>query len=566
MKKRLTNGAWLLLAATLAMGCGEKKAPKSVCDEMFDDCGGASSSKESGPVVELKEDSNPNYTFDETDTNAEGSVSYEIFVRSFFDADGDGVGDFAGVEQKLPYLHDLGVKTIWLMPIMPSPSYHGYDVSDYYSVNPNYGTMEDFESLLAKAKEENIDVMIDIVFNHSSKQNPWFAQSYQDYVNNNEAEDSKKDWYVWSATQTGTCTHRYGNLYYEGRFDEGMPDFNTKCEAVKKEMVKILDFWANKGVKGFRFDAVKYFEYEDTSYNTAFLSYLHDAVVKDYPGVYFVGENWEDGNAKYNAYFSSSFESFFTFPSSNDASGNGSILRASKALVKGSAFSKEIEANEAERKKRNPNSYSSYFLSNHDMDRSSGSLSGNYAKMAANIAYLLPGTPYCYYGEEILLKGKRITSPDDASDARRRLPMVWSKDDKTGECSFPEKNRMDLANNDQVSLGALDQLSAAYSITNHYKKVFHVRNHYPFLKNAVYQDLSSKITASSDYVIAYSLTLGEEEILVIHNCEALKNAQIEMPSLPGYHIADSISSTRLVPELEGTTLKLGRLSTVILQK
>jgi 1,4-alpha-glucan branching enzyme len=119
-------------------------------------------------TVQLKAYEEENYKFDSSVTNANGSVCYEIFVRSFYDTNNDGIGDFNGVTAKLPYLKDLGVKTLWLMPIVPSPSYHGYDVADYYDVNPDYGTMSDFDNLLAEAKKYNIDIMIDIVFNHSS--------------------------------------------------------------------------------------------------------------------------------------------------------------------------------------------------------------------------------------------------------------------------------------------------------------------------------------------------------------------------------------------------------------
>lgn len=575
MRNRKSILSPLFLGFFLLAACGPKtpvttsqdanSSSASVCDEMFDDCGGSSATS-SEEKITLATDSATNYTFDETDTNKDGAISYEIFVRSFYDSDGDGVGDLNGVKEKLPYLQDLGVKTVWLMPIMPSPSYHGYDVSDYYSINSDYGTMDDFTALTAAAAKANIDIMIDIVFNHSSSQNPWFNTSYQDYLNNNEASDSKKDWYVWSKTQTSVCNHSYGSLYYEGRFDAGMPDFNTENEAVRHEMVNILNFWIGKGVKGFRFDAVKYFDYGNTDYNVSFLTYLHDTIQAAHPDVYFVGENWESVGSTLNPYYRSTFESFFTFPSSLAASTNGSILQAAKAITTGSQFSRDIEANETARKSLNPNGYSSYFLSNHDMDRASHSLSGNYAKMAANITYLLPGTPYCYYGEEILLKGKRITNPDDQSDARRRLPMIWSKSDKTGQCSFPEKNRTDLATNDQVSLGAEDQLAANFSITNHYKKVFHVRNHYPFFKNAVYKDLTNAISTSSTHVIAYSLTNGDDSAIVIHNCETLNHVKIDLGELTGYHIADSVSCTRTIPELEGTTLKLGRMSSVILTR
>ncbi len=183
-----------------------------------------------------------NYAFDDTISNENGSVSYEIFVRSFYDSDHDGIGDLNGVKKQLPYLKELGIKTIWLMPIMPSPSYHGYDVTDYYDIHPDYGTLADFEALTLEAEKNNIDIMIDIVFNHSSTKHDWFKQSYFDYKSQNVGPDSKADWYCWSENRrNGYYVYETDStVFYEGRFDYTMPDFNTKNEAVRKEMVNIL--------------------------------------------------------------------------------------------------------------------------------------------------------------------------------------------------------------------------------------------------------------------------------------------------------------------------------------
>lgn len=116
---------------------------------------------------------------------------YEIFVRSFYDSDGDGIGDLNGVTEKLDYLQSLGISGIWLMPINPSPSYHGYDVTDYYDINPQYGTMEDFERLIQEAHKRNIKVIMDLVINHTSSQHPWFIESEED------PNSPKRNWYYW---------------------------------------------------------------------------------------------------------------------------------------------------------------------------------------------------------------------------------------------------------------------------------------------------------------------------------------------------------------------------------
>ena len=517
-------------------------------------------------TVQLKAYEEENYKFDSSVTNANGSVCYEIFVRSFYDTNNDGIGDFNGVTAKLPYLKDLGVKTLWLMPIMPSPSYHGYDVADYYGVNPDYGTMSDFDNLLAEAKKHNIDIMIDIVFNHSSTQNPWFRQSYEDYINNNTSLDSKADWYCWiDHYQTGYSIYSGSKgIYYESRFDHSMPDLNTQNEAVRAEMLKILKYWVEKGVDGFRFDAVKYFDFNNTKYNVEFMTYLHDEIVKDYPGIYFVGECW-DGITVINEYYKSTFESFFTFGSSLDGNGDASIVGQVKTLTSANSFASTIENRERIMKENNPNAYSSYFLSNHDMDRASNSLTNENAKLAASLYLLLPGTPYMYYGEEIELMGKRKTAPEDASDARRRLPMIWSMTDKNGECGFPEPHRTDLMNNEQVKLGVAEQMDKNFSLWNHYKKVIEIRNKYPFIKNSVFTNMTKQIDTKLDNILAYELSYGDESIIVIHNFENA-NASVDLSKIGVSSILDEVSVSRQYPELSNNILKIGKWSTVILSK
>ena len=517
-------------------------------------------------TVQLKAYEEENYKFDSSVTNANGSVCYEIFVRSFYDTNNDGIGDFNGVTAKLPYLKDLGVKTLWLMPIMPSPSYHGYDVADYYDVNPDYGTMSDFDNLLAEAKKYNIDIMIDIVFNHSSTQNPWFKQSYEDYVSNNTSLDSKADWYCWiDHYQTGYSIYSGSKgIYYESRFDHSMPDLNTQNEAVRAEMLKILKYWVEKGVDGFRFDAVKYFDFNNTKYNVEFMTYLHDEIVKDYPGIYFVGECW-DGITVINEYYKSTFESFFTFGSSLDGNGDASIVGQVKTLTSANSFASTIENRERIMKENNPNAYSSYFLSNHDMDRASNSLTNENAKLAASLYLLLPGTPYMYYGEEIELMGKRKTAPEDASDARRRLPMIWSMTDKNGECGFPEPHRTDLMTNEQVKLGVAEQMDKNFSLWNHYKKVIEIRNKYPFIKNSVFTNMTKQIDTKLDNILAYELSYGDESIIVIHNFENA-NASVDLSKIGVSSILDEVSVSRQYPELKDDVLKIGKWSTVILSK
>jgi len=497
-------------------------------------------------------------TYDLTDgiSNDGGSLNYEIFVRSFYDSNKDGTGDFNGIAAKASYLKSMGVGTVWLMPINPSPSYHGYDITYYEKVNPNYGTMSDFEAMLATLKAEGIKVIIDMVLNHSSSQNPWFAESYQDYLNSYAGSDSKADWYNWSATNQSSNYHRYGNLYYEGDFGSSMPDFNLDSVTLQAEIKDILNFWLAKGVAGFRLDAVRYYYYGDDGKNITTLDQLVDDVAEAYPDCYFVGENWASQTAYY-PYFASKINSFFDFDESITSSLDGTIIGAAKGFSTGDAFSSAIENAQTQAKALNPTSYNSFFISNHDQDRSSVSLSGNTAKLGASLTYLLPGTPYIYYGEEIGLKGVR--GPNDNNDVLRRLPMIWSESDKTGQCAFPDPTAIGLESEvAQVTLGAEDLAMDPTSLLSHYEKVGNVRNEFPFIRDAAFTALKTNL---ADFV-AYQLTNGSSSIAVVTNTGAV-SASLNVSSF-ATGILDSINTVNLIPSYQNGILGLGGYSTVIL--
>lgn len=174
---------------------------------------------------------------------------YEIFIYSFADSDGDRIGDFKGATEKLDYVRDLGFTGIWLMPIMPSPSYHKYDVSDYYDIDPQYGTLDDFKAFLARAHELDIKVTIDLVVNHTSNLHPWFQSS------KTGADSPYRDYYNWQ-DKGGSGYEKIGDSYYECRFVSTMPDLNLDSDAVRSEISNIMKFWLEMGVDGFRLDAV----------------------------------------------------------------------------------------------------------------------------------------------------------------------------------------------------------------------------------------------------------------------------------------------------------------------
>lgn len=358
------------------------------------------------------------------------SVFYEIFVRSFSDSNGDGVGDLAGLTERLDYLNDgdpntnmdLGIDAVWLMPIMASPSYHGYDVTDYTAINPDYGSLEDFDTFLAEAHRRGIKVIIDFVLNHSSSQHPWFRQSrnpsssFRTYYTWREQPDPRwqRPWdgaNVWHSSPTG---------YYFGIFWSGMPDLNLANAEVEEKMHAAMRFWLARGVDGFRVDAVRYLlETEDG--NLADIPETHAFVKRtrralaDFPEAVWVAEAWTD-TARVAQYYGTAGDEFqlaFSF----DVAGaiKSSINDGNRA-----SFNQTLA--EAARSFED-RGFEAPFLSNHDMQRVMRELRGDAAAMRVAAATLmaLPGTPFLYYGEEIGMQGGATPRDED-----KRTPMRWT--------------------------------------------------------------------------------------------------------------------------------------------
>ena len=359
------------------------------------------------------------------------SVFYEVFVRSFADSNGDGVGDLAGLTARLDALNDgdpatttdLGVDALWLMPIAPSPSYHGYDVTDYVGVNPAYGTLADFEALVAAAHARGIKVVLDMVLNHSSSRHPWFIDSQSG------TGAPKRDWYVWSATDLGwrrpwdgsVAWYPLNGAYYWGIFSPGMPDLNLANPAVEAEITDAMKAWLRRGVDGFRLDAVRYLVETgpgagvmDTAETHAFLRRLRGALRAENPDVLLVGEAWTaletvagywGGGAELHLAFS-----FDLAEALKTAARDG----VSAPLVNLLARTEAAYADRA---------FEAPFLSNHDQVRTLRFLAGDAAaaRVAAATLHALPGTPFVYYGEEIGMQGGAA-----AQDQEKRTVFHWT--------------------------------------------------------------------------------------------------------------------------------------------
>jgi glycosidase len=350
-------------------------------------------------------------------------VFYEVFVRSFADSDGDGIGDLRGLTERLDYLNDgdpgttadLGVTALWLMPVAASPSYHGYDVTDYRMVEPDYGTNEDFKTLVAAAKERGIEVIVDLVMNHTSVEHPWF----QDARTPGSAHDA---WYVWSDSDpgyggpAGPVWHRDGDRYYYGYFWEGMPDLDLTNAAVTAEMDGIARFWTEEmGAAGFRLDAARHLiedgpTLENTPATFAWLEGFRSGLHATAPSALLVGEVWDStaNAARYVA--DGALDMAFEF---GLASAILSAIRLEDAESLGHV--------QAEVTAAYPAAGYGAFLTNHDQDRVMDVLGRDpaAARQAATLLLTNPGVPFIYYGEEVGLRGRK---PDEEI----RTPLPWT--------------------------------------------------------------------------------------------------------------------------------------------
>ena len=341
---------------------------------------------------------------------------YEVFVYSYADSDGDKIGDFNGLADKLEYIYDMGFNGIWLMPIMPSPSYHKYDVTDYYDVDPQYGTMEDFRALVEKAHSMGIWIIIDFPVNHTSSEHPWFLNA------RTGADAEYRDYYVWSDSSKSGYSAA-GDSYYESRFVYSMPDLNLDNEAVRGEIADIMEFWlADVGVDGFRLDAVTSYYTGNIGSCVEFTTWLGETAREIKPSCYIVGEAWTNLN-EIGQYAEAEVQSMFLFSVSQQ---EGSIAKLLTPTAKdpGRTYGEvtlRIEDVLPD------HSIPAGFLGNHDTARPANFIGrSNLAKlkMAGGLLAMLPGNPFVYYGEEIGMTGK-------GDDPNKRIGMLWTTEGET---------------------------------------------------------------------------------------------------------------------------------------
>lgn len=402
---------------------------------------------------------------------------YEIFVYSFYDSDGDGIGDLNGVTKKLDYIQDMGFNGIWLMPIMPSPTYHKYDTTDYCNIDEQYGTLDDFKKLLEECHKRDIHVIIDFMMNHTSTQHSWFqsATKYLEGLKKNEKPSKKAcPYYAYynfvPKDQVKEQTYyQVGSTdwYYEGQFWEGMPDLNLKNKTVQKELEKAAKFWLDLGVDGFRLDGVKYFTNGEES-NIKILKWFNDYVKSQKKDAYIVSEVWDNYNVAAE-YLKSGIDSTFDFSFGQSTGVIVSMVRQSQSKDVGQSFANAMLNIQDMTKEANPKATVAEFLTNHDTGRMANILvSEEKIKMAYALELFMSGNAFVYYGEEIALTGA-------GKDENFRSPMYWSATDQTGITDGPED--MDEIENRFPSVE--EQQADENSILNFIKRCLRLRNENP---------------------------------------------------------------------------------------
>ena len=404
-------------------------------------------------------------------------VYYQIFVGSFSDSTGDGKGDLRGIINRLDYLNDgdpnsgesLGITGIWLTPIMPSPTYHKYDTTDFMAIDPDFGTLDDFAELISEADARGIDIIIDLVLNHTSSQHPWFIEALE-AAEAGEWDNPYLDYYLIvhqdDKVSNRTYYHFYGDFYYEAAFWSEMPELNLESEALREEIEAIVAFWFDLGVKGFRLDAAKHLFLNDHERTLDSWRWFMEVVTDIREDAYVVGEVW-DSNHIIRMYY----EVFnnFDFGMSGPSGRVASTVNGQTAV---DDFVTYLYNYKNSVKDVNPEAILQPFVSNHDMDRAAGYLSPEEYRMhmAANLYILSYGTPFIYYGEEIAMTGNRQHN----TDANRRLAMRWGDGDTTMD---PVGTTWD---EELLVHGTVrEHLDDPDSLYNHYKELIMLRHANP---------------------------------------------------------------------------------------
>ncbi len=386
---------------------------------------------------------------------------YQVFLRSFYDSDGDGVGDLRGLQQKLDYIQSLGANTIWLNPHYPSLTYHGYDVADYKAVNPQFGTLDDFKALVGEIQRRNMHLIVDFVANHASKGHPFFQDAY-----GNPGSRYTK-WFLFKDAN---------NLSYDSFYGiADLPEWNHSNREVNAYLIGAAEFWLDLGVDGLRADYARGVErwfWED----------LRKAVKAKNPDAVLLGEVWDGEPSTLQRYFDEGFDALFDFPwylrlsGGENAVGKGVLNGTMDPLLLQPAYRAMLNLYPR-------GAQIVRFASNHDTNRIASSVQDDPARMrlAAAVSILTPGIPIIYYGEEIGMRG--VKGPGPIYDEFRREPMDWYAGEAgPGMTTWFKPDKRNNRPNDGVSVE--EQNGDPDSLLNYYRALIQLRNERAALRGA----------------------------------------------------------------------------------
>ncbi len=497
---------------------------------LFVGCGGNSGSPDISDGSETSFDSGYKYEQELNIIDDNYRNYYEIFVRSFYDSDGDGIGDLNGVTDKLDYISDMGFNGIWLMPINPSATYHKYDVIDYYSVDKEYGSIDDFKKLASECEKRGIKLIIDLVFNHTSAKHEWFLQAaeylrglgdgeinlddckYAGYYNFQKGSKPGNGWNIIAGT----------DWYYECQFWDQMPDLNLDSSLVREEIENAAAYWLDLGAKGFRLDAAKEYFSGSSEKNTEVLQWFCEYVKSVDKDAYVVAEVWDSINTIAD-YYKSGIDSLFDFPL---AQNSGYLVRLARGMISGVTPPDVMEMINDAYGENNPDFIDAPFISNHDTGRIANACVNDETmmKLSAGLLLTMNGSPFVYYGEEI-----GLNSYSD-KDENKRLPMHWSDESTDGTTTKPS----DADDVTQKHSPVDKQLSDPLSILNYYKRALRIRNENPEIARGVTETL----TTSNENVSAVRKTWNDSSVEIYYNLTDTEQSVSVTSSIRGYLSTD----------------------------
>ena len=516
-------------------------------------------------------------------------VGYQIYPRSFYDSNNDGIGDLNGITEKLDYLKNLGITLIWVCPIFKSPmDDNGYDISDYYDVNPEFGTKEDLEKLIAEAEKRGIKVILDLVINHTSDEHEWFLEALKN------PESKYRNYYIFKRGENGLPPTNWrshfggsawekvegeadedGNeMYYLHLFTKKQPDLNWENPEVRKELYKMVNYWLEKGIAGFRVDAInsikKDARYLDLPVDGADGMAHNVEYTLNQPGIEeFLSELAKETFKKYNA-MTVAETPMLEYERYNDFIGDDGFFTmifdfsyADLDMTKGGSYYSlrdipTIELRDAifeSQLTQQKYGWGAPFLENHDLPRSLNKFFGEKAnetnaKLLANVFFFLRGTPFIYQGQEIgmdnfvrndISEFDDIASKDQYQRAlgegfsseealyfvnkrsrdNSRTPMQWDNSKNAGFSKDENSKSWIKLTGSQATTNVADQINDKNSIFSHYKKMIDLRQNGKYSDCLTFGDFIS-VPLENEKIIAYVRKYGNQKVLCISNFSELK--------------------------------------------